>query len=102
MMAPFADVFDDLFMLRADMQDSFKLLGIYQNEMENTRDAILKENGGTTTERLDRYAGFSYEFDRLAPILNVFQARMKEHVDTLERIENVLNAAASGNAEKTV
>lgn len=94
-------VFDDVMRLHVDMQNSFRLFDIYQNAMENTLNAILKENGGTIAEKLNRYATFSYEFERLAPMLNVFQDRMKEHVDTLERIENVLDAAASGNAEKT-
>ena len=102
MMAPFIDIVDDVAELLGGMQNSFSLLGIYQNEMENTRVAVLKENGGTTAERLDRYAGFSYEFDRLAPMLEIFQDRMKGHVDALKKIKDDLNAAASGNAEKTV
>ena len=101
MLTPFVDISDNVFMLRLEMEDSFKLLNIFRDAMDDIRNHTSENPGETMTKKLDRYVLFSYEFERLAPILNIFQDRMKEHADTLGRIGEALGAAMSENVKKT-
>lgn len=66
------------------------------------RAETLRGRGKTSLEEtLDRYVGFFYEVDRLWPLASVALRRVKVHTDALEKIEEALDAATSGDTEKT-
>lgn len=102
MLTPFDDISSDVAELRAEMEDSFKLLAIFQTGVEIMRAETLRGRGKASLEEsLNRYAGFFYEVDRLWPLASVALERMKAHTDALEKIEEALDVATSGDAEKT-
>lgn len=102
MLTPFDDISSDVTELRIEMEDSFKLLAIFQTGVESIRAETLRGRGKTSFEEtLDRYVGFFYEVERLWPLASVALERMKAHTNALEKIEEALDVATSGDAEKT-
>lgn len=102
MLTPFDDISSDVTELRIEMEDSFKLLAIFQTGVESIRAETLRGRGKTSFEEtLDRYVGFFYEVERLWPLVSVALERMKAHTNALEKIEEALDVATSGDAEKT-
>lgn len=102
MPTPFDDISSDVTGLRLEMEDSFKLLDVFQTGVESIRAETLRKKGKTSLEEtLDRYVGFFYEVDRLWPLALVAIRRVKAHTDALKKIEEALDVAAFGDAEKT-
>ena len=60
MLTPFVDISDNVFMLRLEMEDSFKLLNIFRDAMDDIRNHTSENPGETMTKKLDRYVLFSY------------------------------------------